>query len=67
MAIQIVLKQTLKKKGLACKDVASKIGVTPQTISHLVSGRAKTVSISMLDEICIAFDCQIPDILVFKD
>ena len=67
MAIQIVLKQTLKEKGLTCKHIAEKICVTPQTVSHLLSGRAKAVSIRMLDDICRESNCRITDILVFED
>lgn len=67
MSIQIVFKKTLKRKGMTCRCIAEKVGVSPQTLSHLLSGRTKTISIRMIDDICRESDCQIEDILVFED
>ncbi|HET9240175.1 MAG TPA: helix-turn-helix transcriptional regulator, partial [Oligoflexus sp.] len=47
-------------------DLAEQIGITPQNLSVLKSGRAKAIRFSTLDAICRYLDCQPGDILEFS-
>ncbi|MEE2002663.1 helix-turn-helix transcriptional regulator [Alkalimonas sp. MEB108] len=65
MAIQINLDVMLAVRKMKSNELAEKIGITPQNLSVLRSGRAKAIRFSTLNEICKALDCQPGDILAF--
>ena len=56
----------LAKRKMKLNDLAEQIGITPQNLSVLKSGRAKAIRFSTLDAICRALDCQPGDILEFS-
>jgi len=56
----------LAKRKLKLNDLAEQIGITPQNLSVLKSGRAKAIRFSTLDAICRYLDCQPGDILEFS-
>ena len=66
MAIIIELDVMLAKRKMKLNDLASKVGITPQNLSVLKSGRAKAVRFSTLEAICRTLECQPGDILHFQ-
>ena len=64
MAIIIELDVMLAKRKMKLNDLSAIVGVTPQNLSVLKSGRAKAIRFSTLDAICRALDCSPGDILV---
>lgn len=66
MAIIIELDVMLAKRKMKSNDLAKAIGITPQNLSVLKSGRAKAIRFSTLDAICQALDCLPGDILIYQ-
>ena len=46
--------------------LAELVGITPQTLSALKTGRAKAIRFSTLEQLCQALDCQPGDLLSFE-
>lgn len=66
MAIVIELDVMLAKRKMKLNDLASEVGITPQNLSVLKSGRAKAVRFSTLEAICRTLECQPGDILHYQ-
>jgi putative transcriptional regulator len=66
MAIVIELDVILAKRKMKLNDLAAAVGITPQNLSVLKSGRAKAVRFSTLDAICQHLQCEPGDILVYQ-
>lgn len=64
--IVVNLDVMLAKRKVKLNDLAEQIGITPQNLSVLKSGRAKAIRFSTLDAICRYLDCQPGDILEFS-
>ncbi|MBB1439795.1 helix-turn-helix transcriptional regulator [Shewanella sp. SG41-4] len=67
MAIIIELDVMLARRKMKSTELAELIGITPQNLSVLRSGRAKAIRFSTLDAICLHLQCSPGDILVHKD
>ena len=67
MSIVINLDVMLAKRKTSSKDLASAIGITPQNLSVLKTGRAKAIRFSTLECICRFLDCQPGDILQYSE
>lgn len=67
MAITVNLDVMLAKRKMRLNDLADAVGITPQNLSVLKTGRAKAIRFSTLDPICRTLDCQPGDILEFHD
>lgn len=67
MPIIVNLDVMLARRKMRLNDLAAIVGVTPQNLSVLKTGRARAVRFSTLEAICRALDCQPGDILEFKD
>jgi len=66
MAIIIELDVMLAKRKMKLNDLAQAVGITPQNLSVLKSGRAKAIRFSTLDAICLALSCSPGDILIYQ-
>jgi putative transcriptional regulator len=66
MSIIVNLDVMLAKRKMRLNDLAEKVGVTPQNLSVLKTGRARAIRFSTLTAICEALDCQPGDILSFE-
>jgi len=66
MAIIIELDVMLAKRKMKLNDLAAAVGITPQNLSVLKSGRAKAVRFSTLDAICRTLSCSPGDLLIFQ-
>ncbi|MBA6264885.1 MAG: helix-turn-helix transcriptional regulator [Colwellia sp.] len=66
MAMIIELDVMLAKRKMKLNDLALSVGITPQNLSVLKSGRAKAIRFSTLEAICQTLDCQPGDILLYE-
>jgi putative transcriptional regulator len=65
MGIIIDLDVMLAKRKTSSKELAAAVGITPQNLSILKTGKAKAIRFTTLDAICRTLDCQPGDILRF--
>lgn len=65
MAIQINLDVMLARRKMKSNDLAEKIGITPQNLSILKTGKARALRLETLDAICRHLNCQPGDILEY--
>ncbi|MCA1990318.1 MAG: helix-turn-helix transcriptional regulator, partial [Desulfarculus sp.] len=62
MPIVINLDVMLARRKMSSKDLAEAVGITPQNLSILKTGRARAVRFSTLEAICRVLDCQPGDV-----
>lgn len=66
MTIIVNLDVMLAKRKMASKDLAEAVGITPQNLSILKTGKARAVRFGTLDAICRVLECQPGDILEYR-
>jgi len=66
MGIIIDLDVMLAKRKTSSKELAEAVGITPQNLSILKTGKAKAIRFTTLDAICKHLDCQPGDILRYE-
>ncbi len=66
MAIIIELDVMLAKRKMKLNELAQAVGITPQNLSVLKSGRAKAIRFSTLEAICQTLQCQPGEILLYQ-
>jgi len=66
MPIIVNLDVMLAKRKVKLNDLADAVGITPQNLSVLKTGKAKAIRFSTLEAICEFLDCQPGDILEFS-
>ena len=66
MAIIIELDVMLAKRKMKLNDLAEAVGITPQNLSVLKTGRAKAIRFSTLEAICQHLKCTPGDILIYQ-
>ena len=62
MPLIINLDVMLAKRKMKLQDLASQVGITPQNLSVLKTGRAKAIRFSTLEALCRVLECQPGDI-----
>ena len=65
MPIQINLDVMLARRKMKSNDLAARIGITPQNLSILKTGKARAIRLETLDAICRHLECQPGDILEY--
>lgn len=65
MPIRINLDVMLARRKMKSYKLAEKVGVTPQNLSILKTGKARAIRLSTLDAICRHLQCQPGDILEY--
>ncbi len=66
MPIVVNVDLMLARRKMRLNTLAEKVGITPQNLSVLKTGRAKAIRFSTLEQLCQALDCQPGDILSFE-
>ncbi len=66
MPIIVNLDVMLARRKMKLNDLADAVGITPQNLSVLKTGKAKAIRFSTLEAICDHLDCQPGDILEFQ-
>jgi putative transcriptional regulator len=65
MPLVITLDVMLARRKMKLNDLAEAVGITPQNLSVLKTGKAKAIRFSTLEAICHHLDCQPGDILEY--
>ncbi len=65
MPIIVNLDVMLARRKMKLGELAAAVGITPQNLSILKTGRARAVRFSTLEAICKHLDCQPGDILEY--
>lgn len=66
MPIIVNVDLMLARRKMRLNTLAEKVGITPQNLSVLKTGRAKAIRFSTLEQLCEALDCQPGDLLAFE-
>ena len=66
MAIIVDLDVMLAKRKMRLNELSERVGVSPQNLSILKTGKAKAIRFSTLNAICEALECEPGDILRFS-
>ena len=66
MPIIVNLDVVLAQRKMRLNDLADAVGITPQNLSILKTGKAKAIRFSTLEAICETLECQPADILEYR-
>jgi putative transcriptional regulator len=66
MPIIVNLDVVLAQRKMRLNDLAEAVGITPQNLSILKTGKAKAIRFSTLEAICATLECQPGEILEFR-
>ena len=67
MPIIVNLDVVLAQRKMRSNELSEIIGITPQNLSVLKSGRARAIRFDTLEKICRALNCQPGELLEFKE
>jgi putative transcriptional regulator len=65
MPIIVNVDLMLARRKMRLNTLAEKVGITPQNLSVLKTGRAKAIRFSTLEALCEALDCQPGELLSY--
>lgn len=65
--IVVNLDVMIAKRKISSGELAARIGITQANLSILKTGKAKAVRFSTLDAICRELDCNVGDILEYRE
>ena len=66
MPIIVNLDVVLAQRKMGLNDLSDAVGITPQNLSILKTGKAKAIRFSTLEAICRHLKCQPGDILEYR-
>ena len=66
MPIIVNLDVVLAQRKMRLNDLADAVGITPQNLSILKTGKARAIRFSTLEAICKTLECQPSDILAYR-
>ena len=66
MPIIVNLDVVLAQRKMRLNDLADRVGITPQNLSILKTGKAKAIRFSTLEAICKHLNCQPGEILEYR-
>ena len=66
MPLVINVDVMLARRKMRLNELAERVGITPQNLSVLKTGRARAVRFSTLEKLCEALDCQPGDLFAFE-
>ena len=66
MPIIVNLDVMLARRKMKLNDLAEAVGITPQNLSVLKTGKAKAIRFTTLEAICLHLDCKPGDILEYQ-
>lgn len=65
--IVINLDVMMAKRKMSLNELSEKVGITLANLSILKNNKAKAIRLSTLDAICKALDCEVSDILEYRE
>ena len=66
MPIVVNVDVMLARRKMKLNTLAERVGITPQNLSVLKTGRAKAIRFSTLELLCEVLECQPGDLLAFE-
>ena len=66
MPIVINVDVMLARRKMRLNELAERVGITPQNLSVLKTGRARAIRFSTLEKLCEELDCQPGDLFAFE-
>jgi putative transcriptional regulator len=66
MAIIVNLDVMLARRKMRLGTLAEQVGITPQNLSVLKTGRARAIRFSTLEKLCEALECQPGDLFEYR-
>ena len=66
MPIIVNLDVMLARRKMRLNSLSEAVGVTPQNLSVLKTGKARAIRFTTLEKLCNVLDCQPGDLLVFE-
>ena len=66
ISIIVDIDVVMAQRKMRLNDLADLVGITPQNLFKLKTGRARAVRFSTLEAICQALECQPGDILRYE-
>lgn len=66
MAIVVNVDVMLARRKMRLNTLAELVGITPQNLSVLKTGRAKAIRFSTLERLCVVLDCAPGDLLAYE-
>jgi putative transcriptional regulator len=66
MAIIVNVDVMLARRKMRLNELAERVGITPQNLSVLKTGRARAIRFSTLEKLCEALECQPGDLFAFE-
>ena len=66
MAIVVNLDVMLARRKMRLGTLAEQVGITPQNLSVLKTGRARAIRFSTLEKLCEALECQPGDLFEYR-
>lgn len=66
MPIIVNLDVMLARRKMRLNDLSERVGITPQNLSVLKTGRAKAIRLSTLEKLCEVLACQPGDLLAYE-
>lgn len=67
MQIVVNIDVMLAKRKMSSGELAEKVGISATNLSILKTGKAKAIRFSTLESLCKALDCQVGDILEYRE
>lgn len=66
MPIVVNMDVMLARRKMRLNTLADLVGITPQNLSVLKTGRAKAIRFSTLERLCVALECEPGDLLMYE-
>jgi putative transcriptional regulator len=66
MPLVINVDVMLARRKMRLNELAERVGIAPQNLSVLKTGRARAVRFSTLEKLCEVLDCQRGDLFAFE-
>jgi len=66
MPIIINVDVMLARRKMRLNELAEKVGITPQNLSVLKTGKARAIRFSTLEKLCEVLECQPGDLFAFE-
>ncbi|HEV2711014.1 MAG TPA: helix-turn-helix transcriptional regulator [Edaphobacter sp.] len=66
MPIVVNVDVMLARRKMRLNTLANLVGITPQNLSILKTGKARAIRFSTLERLCEVLDCQPGDLLFFE-
>lgn len=64
--MKLLIQNQLKKHNMTRYELAKRIHVTYPTIDRIYKGNSTSISLDILEQICINLECTPNDILIFE-